>query len=222
MKPQIPWLRVFVEGVVIVGSILLAFGLQAWWEGRQEREEEQQYVVALLDEMRAAEAELERDRQARIGRMAALDSLQGHFVGRLADGAAFTSWVREVIRLAFFFPPTAVYDDLVSSGGVRLIRSDELRLALMNYQQERPRLRYMEEREQIIVEQELRPYLNQSFAMDTEVASPVLRARISADQQFRNLVYQRRFRLETTIRYEIRVGETIARLISLLEEKATP
>ena len=28
MKPQIPWLRVFVEGVVIVGSILLAFGLQ--------------------------------------------------------------------------------------------------------------------------------------------------------------------------------------------------
>ncbi len=29
MKAQIPWLRVFVEGMVIVGSILLAFGL-AW------------------------------------------------------------------------------------------------------------------------------------------------------------------------------------------------
>ena len=27
MKAQIPWLRVFVEGVVIVGSILLAFGI---------------------------------------------------------------------------------------------------------------------------------------------------------------------------------------------------
>ena len=27
LKPQIPWLRVFVEGVVIVGSILLAFGI---------------------------------------------------------------------------------------------------------------------------------------------------------------------------------------------------
>ena len=32
LKPQIPWLRVFVEGVVIGASILLAFGLQAWWE----------------------------------------------------------------------------------------------------------------------------------------------------------------------------------------------
>ena len=29
---QIPWLRVFVEGVVIVGSILLAFGIDAWWD----------------------------------------------------------------------------------------------------------------------------------------------------------------------------------------------
>ncbi len=27
LSRQIPWLRVFVEGVVIVGSILLAFGI---------------------------------------------------------------------------------------------------------------------------------------------------------------------------------------------------
>ena len=27
LKAQIPWLRVFVEGVVIVGSILLALGI---------------------------------------------------------------------------------------------------------------------------------------------------------------------------------------------------
>ena len=39
MTRQIPWLRVFVEGVVIVGSILLAFGIDAWWDGVQERAE---------------------------------------------------------------------------------------------------------------------------------------------------------------------------------------
>ena len=55
MKPQIPWLRVFVEGVVIVGSILLAFGIDAWWEGRQEREREATYLSALV-------AEVERNR----------------------------------------------------------------------------------------------------------------------------------------------------------------
>ena len=36
---QIPWFRVFVEGAVIVASILLAFGIEAWWDGVQEREE---------------------------------------------------------------------------------------------------------------------------------------------------------------------------------------
>ena len=28
MKPQVPWLRVFVEGVVIVGLNLVAFGVR--------------------------------------------------------------------------------------------------------------------------------------------------------------------------------------------------
>ncbi len=53
MKAQIPWLRVFVEGVVIVGSILLAFGLQAWWDESQERGEER----ALLQEIRTTLSE---------------------------------------------------------------------------------------------------------------------------------------------------------------------
>ncbi len=38
MIRQIPWLRVFVEGVVIVGSILLAFGIEGWGDERTEGE----------------------------------------------------------------------------------------------------------------------------------------------------------------------------------------
>ena len=45
--PQIPWARVLVEGVVIVASILLAFGIDAWWEQRQDREEERRILQAL-------------------------------------------------------------------------------------------------------------------------------------------------------------------------------
>ena len=50
MTPQVPWLRVFVEGVVIVGSILLAFGIDAWWEGKQERARESEILDSLLPE----------------------------------------------------------------------------------------------------------------------------------------------------------------------------
>ena len=59
MKPQIPWLRVFVEGVVIVGSILLAFGIQAWWDESQEREEEQEALAGLSSDFQANIAQLE-------------------------------------------------------------------------------------------------------------------------------------------------------------------
>jgi hypothetical protein len=47
---QIPWLRVFVEGVVIVASILLAFALDAWWDRRGERVWERAQLEALHGE----------------------------------------------------------------------------------------------------------------------------------------------------------------------------
>ncbi len=59
LTPRIPWLRVFVEGVVIVGSILLAFGIDAWWEGRQEREEEREVLEGLRVEFMTVIEELE-------------------------------------------------------------------------------------------------------------------------------------------------------------------
>lgn len=36
MERRIPWRRVAAEGLMIVTSILLAFGIDAWWEGRRE------------------------------------------------------------------------------------------------------------------------------------------------------------------------------------------
>ena len=53
MRAQIPWLRVFVEGVVIVGSILLAFGIQAWWKGRQEADAEADYLQHVSSDLDA-------------------------------------------------------------------------------------------------------------------------------------------------------------------------
>jgi len=34
---SVHWPRILAEGFAIVVSILLAFGIQAWWEGRQDR-----------------------------------------------------------------------------------------------------------------------------------------------------------------------------------------
>ncbi len=42
-----------MEGVVIVVSILLAFGIQAWWDGTQERAEVRQDLISVAQELDA-------------------------------------------------------------------------------------------------------------------------------------------------------------------------
>jgi hypothetical protein len=56
----IPWLRVIIEGVVIVGSILLAFGIDAAWDEKQERERVDRQFEALIREFTLTREELTR------------------------------------------------------------------------------------------------------------------------------------------------------------------
>ena len=45
------WMKLGIEGVVIVASILLAFGLQAWWDDRKDAETEHAMLLALESEL---------------------------------------------------------------------------------------------------------------------------------------------------------------------------
>ena len=47
---EIPWKRIFVEGIAVVASILLAFGIDAWWDERLERSNEQALLTRLSTE----------------------------------------------------------------------------------------------------------------------------------------------------------------------------
>jgi len=55
---KIPWKRTSVEAAAIVGSILLAFAIEAWWEDRQDRESEQIALSSLLVDFEASREEL--------------------------------------------------------------------------------------------------------------------------------------------------------------------
>lgn len=49
-KRPIPWSRLFVEGVAIVVSILLAFWIDAWWDDRQASRQEREMLLSLETE----------------------------------------------------------------------------------------------------------------------------------------------------------------------------
>ena len=50
LKERSLWTRLTLEGLVIILSILFAFGIDAWWAGVNERERERGYLLALREE----------------------------------------------------------------------------------------------------------------------------------------------------------------------------
>jgi len=57
------WVRILAEGVAIVVSILLAFGIQAWWEHSNQRSRQLTELGSLLEDFRATRARLEQSLQ---------------------------------------------------------------------------------------------------------------------------------------------------------------
>ena len=136
MKPQIPWLRVFVEGVLIVGSILLAFGIEAWWDERQERAEEIKILGGLDEEFVAYRSTLER--------VLARHEVMLGGVEQLLDASQRGRWnptdgQAEQALLDLVLPPTidlgrGVRDALISSGRLESLSDPDLRIKLASWE----------------------------------------------------------------------------------------
>ena len=135
MKAQIPWLRVFVEGVVIVGSILLAFGIEAWWEGRQQRTE----VTEILGGLHVEFSRIADGLQSRRERW---DSMATEIGVLLAASEANYDLPLEQSRTSLaaliypstFDPGSGVRDALVASGRLELIDGVDLRNSLVAWE----------------------------------------------------------------------------------------
>lgn len=120
---------------MIVFSILLAFAIQAWWEGSQERKREIGHLAALRSELEVGLDIIPGAKTTMAKLLYSHEALTRQFPGdALAPEDSLFVWLSDVSRPANLRPPTAVLDDLVSSGGIQLIKSDPVRLAIADYQ----------------------------------------------------------------------------------------
>lgn len=133
-KGQIPWLRVLVEGVVIVGSILLAFGIDAAWEGRNQRQRRAALFAALGNDMALARAEVDRVATFhRTGHSAAADLLN---VGRVVRGEIDQRLMIDSLvaatwgSTASYDAPLGAVESVVGSGDLDLVSDPALVLEL--------------------------------------------------------------------------------------------
>ncbi|MEE2525934.1 hypothetical protein V0U79_06115 [Hyphobacterium sp. HN65] len=126
------WIAVVIEFVIVIAGVVIGFQITAWNAGRVERSREA-VILCRLDEefgrieadvrQHVIDAEISMAEAQRIRR----DALRGF---RLEDIANYTEAAARMRA-----PPagSATYDELVSSGEMGLIRSRELREALIDY-----------------------------------------------------------------------------------------
>jgi hypothetical protein len=126
--------RLLLEGIVIVGSILLAFALDTWWDERSEKAEELAVLENLREEFSAAEAQFEfyfgwhQRIEASVGQTLE-DAREALGAGRtritIPDTALALAYLAPT-----FDPRLGTLEGLLSSGRLRVLRNRELRHAL--------------------------------------------------------------------------------------------
>ena len=131
----IPWIRILIEGGAIVVSILLAFGIDAWWADRQAAEEEQAALVRMRDDFVATRAGLAntihvieetRDRFSRFRSVppAAVQATPTDSVALIMTA---------LVNAITFDPVSGTLDALVSGGRLDAVGSVVLRETLASW-----------------------------------------------------------------------------------------
>jgi hypothetical protein len=200
---NVPWLRLTIEAVAIVASILIAFAIDAWWQGQLEEEEAQQILVSLKDEFethRATLIDLEESWTRREGSMVRL--LEAIQTGEAPPPAVMDTLLDDWSYPGTWDPGSGARDALVASGRLELIDDLGLRNHLSEWQSIVDEVRDNEQSGRQMVLTVINPFLAGRIPMDRllstagawpvevtsdAIAAPAYRALI-ADPVFKNYV----------------------------------
>lgn len=132
---KIPWQRISVEAVAIVGSILLAFAIDAWWAVKQDRESEQVALRTLREDFEASRQELSE-------RLHALENSQIQFADFQASSpedieqlqqSIIDQMIAGISSGATFDPFLGTIDAMMADGRLALIRDHKIRRLLSGW-----------------------------------------------------------------------------------------
>jgi hypothetical protein len=151
------WRRVVPEALLIVFSILLAFGIEAWWSRQGELRAEVEALQGLSDDFGESLERLASARTEHVGVRDAsvrLLAMTGPDANPTVSDPVVDTLVTVLISGPKVLPVTATYDALIASGRLDLLRSEELRRELARWstaivdlrEEERDAFRQMDER----------------------------------------------------------------------------
>lgn len=186
MLPKLDWRRILVEGAVIVFSILLAFAIDAAWDGAQDRRRAERLIGALradVEHTRIHIGELRERRQILIdGARGVLQSLARGDALEVRDSVLAT--VGTVFTLSGWTPNTSTYEQALGSGDLALLQDTAIRRQLGAYHASLRRVADISESINRQYYGELEPFLVEN-TIYSEMASAFWREFLVADAPFR-------------------------------------
>lgn len=156
LRSSLRWFA--AEIVVIVAGVLIALALNAWWQDRQDAESEAVYlrlVLRDLDQMAGDLVELLEFETARID--AGLAVYRGISTGALPESerAAFSRDITSLLSRRTISVTDATFQDLVNTGGLRLLRNLGVRHRLIAFYEEAERAFRIHDRNNAVFVDEL-------------------------------------------------------------------
>ena len=157
---DIPWPRILAEGTAIVVSILLAFGIQAWWDDRNSQVEQHKSLIAVLEEIQTNLAGAE----AHLAYLEGTDqTIQQLFDA--SDGLTSISPVRldELIVDVLVWEKvgfsTSAISSLADGGHIQTVSDDKLRASLTALESSYDWVRAAESQDEAHYRMSLAPFL---------------------------------------------------------------
>jgi len=217
LSTRISWLRVSAEAFVIVVSILLAFGLQAWWEGRIDRQTER----TVLSELHTSLSEDLELLQLRLDRLRRIETWVESLLSHLRSGAPYADSLDAYFGTAYGIETTELntgaYESLKSQG-LGIVSDPGLRSQVARlYEQTYRRVEWQVNLETDVVLGLLRPYYLLHFRdlVLAQSATPLDYQALLDDVEFLNLIA---YRLQTVRQVHISTFEqAISDVRSLIE-----
>ena len=125
--------RALGEVVIVTIGILIAFSLDAWWDGRELASREQAHLRALGSDFRENVERLSEMIEFQDGVSQSCGDLLAVARGEAADSASIRALISEVFNSNRYEPVMGAYEALVSSAGLTLISDESLRASLAQF-----------------------------------------------------------------------------------------
>ena len=134
-KLELNWRYAIGEFAIVVLGVLTALWVENWNSERKDRQLEAEYVVALLDDLSKDEFALERNLTITEELVAyiqrTLEIMDGSF--EPADAQEIVFAASNASRYTFAAQSRDTYDDLLSTGNLRIIEDDAVRSSISGY-----------------------------------------------------------------------------------------